>query len=244
MSTEPLKNRLHTKTLEAWVQLDDLDQQGGGVVSVQDLRGDVFDAIVIGEQARRHWMAGSNHFARTAPLEGPEESQAREEPIHIAITYEIDGTITAYREGIPYGKPYPSDGPVVFESGKCQILFGNRHGEPARGHLLRGRIEAAALCDRALTPEEIADSASGDPRRVSQKGMEAAMTEEERKLFQKHRSIVDALEASLTDLKSESGGCSAGPLSRMPFSTSKSFSSSADPSPPTSRTAPTLRCHP
>ncbi len=206
VSTEPLKNRLHTKTLEAWVQLDDLDQQGGGVVSVQDLRGDVFDAIVIGEQARRHWMAGSNHFARTAPLEGPEESQAREEPIHIAITYEIDGTITAYREGIPYGKPYPSDGPVVFESGKCQILFGNRHGEPARGHLLRGRIEAAALYDRALTPEEIADSASGDPRRVSQKDMEAAMTEEERKLFQKHRSIVDALEASLTDLKSESGG--------------------------------------
>ena len=36
------------KTLEAWVQLSDLQQRGGGVLGVQTLDGSVFDAIVFG----------------------------------------------------------------------------------------------------------------------------------------------------------------------------------------------------
>ena len=42
--TAPLKRAIREKTLEAWVQLDTLDQRGGGVMSLQTPNGAVFDA--------------------------------------------------------------------------------------------------------------------------------------------------------------------------------------------------------
>src|SRR5262249_13771565 len=49
-STPTLAKTLDAKTLEAWVRLDNLTQSGGGVVSVQTTDGNLFDAIVFGEQ--------------------------------------------------------------------------------------------------------------------------------------------------------------------------------------------------
>ena len=53
------------KTLAAVVQLDNLDQQGGGVINIQSSNGIIFDAIVYGERDSRLWMPGSNGFVRT-----------------------------------------------------------------------------------------------------------------------------------------------------------------------------------
>ncbi|MSR37585.1 MAG: DUF1553 domain-containing protein [Planctomycetes bacterium] len=155
VSTAPLRKTVREKTLLAVVQVDNLSQQGGGVISLQDLEGTEFDALVFGEQDPGQWLAGSNLFTRTQSFHGPWESSANDRPVHLALVYADDGTITAYRNGEPYGSPYKTSGPVTFTRGKAQILIGLRHGTPAEGRLLKGRIHHAALFDRALSSNEI-----------------------------------------------------------------------------------------
>ena len=181
VATAPLARTVRAKTLEAWVQLNNLEQQGGGVMAVQDLSGDVFDAIVIGEQQSGHWLAGSDNFKRTRPFDGPPEDEGREAPVHLAIVYSDDGMITGYRNGQPYGKSYQSGSLVTFEAGKSQVLFGNRHGTPGGNKNLDGKIFRARLHDRALTADEVAASAVGEKGFVSQKELLAAMTDSERR---------------------------------------------------------------
>jgi hypothetical protein len=141
------------------VKLDNLTQQGGGVMTVQTPDGAVFDAIVFGEQQPKHWLAGSDFFRRTNPLQGPEETTAVERPVHLAVTYHSDGTIAAYREGRPYGKPYKIDPLPRFEAGKAVAAFGVRHGDPGGNRMLAGTLVQARLYDRALTVSEVAASA-------------------------------------------------------------------------------------
>ncbi len=74
--TSPLKQKLKTKTIEVWVQLDNLSQRGGGAISVQTLDGFVFDSIVFGEREPGRWMAGSDFFRRTGALTGAIETDA------------------------------------------------------------------------------------------------------------------------------------------------------------------------
>ena len=159
VSTPALKTGLKQKTLEAWVQLETPDQSGGGVISVQTTDGVVFDAIVYGEREPRRWMAGSNGFTRTAPFNGFDETEATGRFIHVAIVYAADGTITAYREGQPYGQPYRPGDLQVFAPDTVQVLFGLRHGPPGGNRLLQGRIERARLYDQTLSADEVAASA-------------------------------------------------------------------------------------
>ncbi len=120
--TEPFTKDITEKTLEAWVRVSNLDQRGGGVLSVQTEDGAVFDAIVFGEKEPRHWLAGSNNFVRTQTFSGKEETQTK--TVHFAITYAKDGTIAAYRNGQPYGKPYQTETPARFSKGQSRIAFG------------------------------------------------------------------------------------------------------------------------
>ncbi len=179
--SEPLSFGLQEKTLEAWVKLDNLTQQGGGVMTVQTPDGAVFDAIVFGEQQPKQWLAGSDFFRRTSPLQGPEEATAGEQPVHLALTYYADGTIAAYRDGRPYGKPYKSNGPARFEAGKTVAAFGVRHGAPGGNRMLAGTIVQARLYDRALTAAEVAASAKATAL-VTEAEIVARMPEENRKL--------------------------------------------------------------
>jgi hypothetical protein len=159
----PLPAGITAKTLEAWVMLDDLDQRGGGVVSLQSSDGAVFDAIVFGEREPGRWMAGSEGFRRTQSFGGAAETEATQSFVHVAITFAADGTVTAYRQGIPYGKSYRVEKPAVFPAdGQFQLLFGLRHTPAGGNKQLKGQILRANLYDRALTADEIARSA--DPR--------------------------------------------------------------------------------
>jgi hypothetical protein len=176
--TLPLKVSLREKTLEAWVRLDDLDQRGGGVMSIQTLNGSLFDAIVFGEREPGKWMAGSDSFQRTKNVGGPVEVEAKDRAVHVAIAYHADGTIALYRDGKPYGKSYKSSGPPTFLAGKASVVFGMRHHPPGGNRMLRGGIEAAHLYDRALTPGEIARSAASRGAFVA--AFHAAMTPSER----------------------------------------------------------------
>ncbi|MGE0607720.1 MAG: DUF1553 domain-containing protein [Pirellulales bacterium] len=159
VATAPLAVPLRAKTLEVWAALADLDQQGGGAISLQTMDGNTFDAIVFGERDKGQWMAGSNGFVRTQGFQAAVETQSSPELVQFIIVYAEDGTITGYRNGQPYGQPYKSAGLQPFEAGKSQIVFGLRHGPPGGNKMLRGEIDRAMLYDRALSPEEVAAAA-------------------------------------------------------------------------------------
>ena len=160
VATARRHTELKAKTLEAWVQLDGLGQRGGAAISVQNVDGGQFDAIVFGEREPGQWMAGSDRFVRTQSFGAATEQDAGGRFVHVAITYSEDGTITGYRDGRPYGTAYKT-GTSKFLSNNHQVVFGLRHGTSAGGgKMLAGKIDRAQLYDRALSAEEIALSAN------------------------------------------------------------------------------------
>ena len=106
-----LNLKLSSKTIEVWMQLDNLAQRGGGAMTIASRDGLVFDSIVYGEREPLRWMAGSEGFSRYQSVSGPAEKDALNRPVHIAITYEADGTIRVYRDGVPYGSAYKAAKP-------------------------------------------------------------------------------------------------------------------------------------
>jgi hypothetical protein len=195
--SEPLPRDLFEKTLEAWVKLDNLTQQGGGVMTVQALDGAVFDAIVFGERDPKQWLAGSDFFRRTTPFQGAVENDAAGRFVHFAIAYHAAGTITGYRDGKPYGKAYKSSGLARFEAGKTVAAFGVRHGSAGGNRMLAGTIQQARLYDRALSAQEVADSAAAT-QLILEADLAARLTPEVRKQR-------NELRARLAELTRETG---------------------------------------
>ncbi|GAB5406771.1 MAG: hypothetical protein Aurels2KO_50020 [Aureliella sp.] len=154
-----LKQPLSEKTLVAEVRLSNLTQRGGGVLTVQTPGGGIFDAVVFGEQRERHWLAGSNNFARTEPFAEANPETDADGWVHLALTYQsIDGgqvRISMFRNGKPYGKPYTK--PVqTFSADQWQVLIGLRHGTGATGNRpLQGTVRRAVVYDVALSTEQI-----------------------------------------------------------------------------------------
>jgi len=177
VETAPLKSPLRAKTLEAWVQLGNLNQKGGGVIGVQSNDGKFFDSIVFAERESRRWMPGSNGFVRTKSFGSPEENEAHKQPVHIAIIYQEDGTITGYRNGVPHGKSYKTR-PLDFPAESSQVIFGMRH-RGGGNNFLNGKIHRAQLYDRALRPDEIAASAGVESTFVSEPELVAMLGTEE-----------------------------------------------------------------
>lgn len=160
--SKPITIPLTERSFEILIQLDDLTQTGGGAMTLQTLDGNVFDSIVFGELAPRRWLAGSDFHRRTLPFGTDDEDLAQEEPVRLIYTYQKDGTIRAYRNGNPLGKPIRKDRPVTYQAHKSQVVFGLRHGTtPGGGRSLTGRIFEARLYDRALTEEEVIAAQTG-----------------------------------------------------------------------------------
>ncbi len=180
VQTTTLETPLAEKTLEAWVQLDNLTQRGGGAISIQTPGGQIFDSIVFGEREAGHWMAGSNGFVRTKSFAGAAEPRATLAPVHFAITYQADGTITGYRDGRLYGKSYKT-GFQRYAPRQAEIVFGLRHAPTGTNKMLSGRILEARLYDRALPPEAIAASAGKPSSFIQPRELLAAMTPVQRK---------------------------------------------------------------
>lgn len=180
VATELLGKDLTEKTLEAWVQLANLDQQGGGVMGVQSPDGAIFDTLTFGERDGGQWMAGSNFYSRTQSFHAPLEKEATTRWVHVAITYAADGTITAYRDGKPYGKAYKTTRVETFKRGEAQVIFGLRHSPSGGNKNLIGRILKANLYDRALSSAEIERSAATLGEMISESDLAAALTPEQR----------------------------------------------------------------
>lgn len=185
VKTTILNKEFGEKTLAAWVQLDGGDQRGGGVVTLA-ANGGGFDSIVYGEKDPKRWLAGSEGFKRTQSFGGEDESEATGQPVFVAITYGADGTITGFRNGQPYGKPYRKD-LRVFKADESHLLFGLRH-EPAGGtQFLRGRIDEVRIFDRALSHQEVAALAGVETNFVSDEELIAILSPAERELREKER---------------------------------------------------------
>ena len=175
VGTPPLSADISEKTLEVWVQLDNVDQRGGAAISIESRNGGVFDAVVFGEREPMRWMAGSNGFVRTDSFGGSTEADALERPVHVAIVYQKDGTIIGYRDGLAHGRPIRKSGLQPFKAEETEILFGLRHKPPGGNRFLKGRIHSAAFYDRALSPDEIAASAGNAPGYVSEGQLVASL---------------------------------------------------------------------
>jgi len=195
VSTAPLAMDVTEKTLEAWVSLPNLDQRGGGIISLQTLDGITFDAIVFAEREPKRWMAGSNGFVRTQSFGGPEEGESDSRLIHMAVVYAADGTITAYRNGRRYGEPYKSSGPVTYQAGNANVLFGLRHSPAGGNRLLAGSIDRAKLYNRALSPTEIAASADVPNNYIEEKEIVARLDSQQREQRDRLRFEIAHLES-------------------------------------------------
>ncbi|MDP1592253.1 MAG: DUF1553 domain-containing protein, partial [Prosthecobacter sp.] len=192
-----LPKQLKTKTLEAWVMLDNLTQRGGGVLTVQGKDGVLFDSIVFAEKTPAHWVAGSNFFDRSELFEGPPETEAATRPVHVAVVYQADGTITGYRDGKPYGRTYRKAPAATFEAEASQILLGCRHGSPSGNRALTGRIFRARLYDRALTSDEIAQTSRIESSTITESDILATLANDQRTQLARLQAQRDLLAQTL-----------------------------------------------
>ncbi len=171
VTTSPLQTDLLEKSLEVWVQLENLQQAGGAAMSIEARDGSVFDAIVFGERDPQQWMAGSNSFVRTDPFDGPSEEEAAGRPVHLVFTYASDGTIRAYRDGVEYGHSITKSPLHRYQKDNTDILFGLRHQPPGGNRFLTAKLYRAAVYARPLSVEEVIQSRDSFAEYVSEEAI-------------------------------------------------------------------------
>lgn len=204
-STPAIPKPITEKTLEAVVQLATLDQKGGGVITVQNSAGNIFDSIVFAERKANRWLSGSDRHTRTLDFNAPDENDAAKQSVHLAITYEADGTIRCFRNGEPWGNPIRKADAQTYAAKDTQVLFGLRHGKGTGGNrMLQGQVFEAALYDRVLTPDEISAAADGDRTFVSERDIDSALTEQQKSTKADLERSIAALESDAAALREKS----------------------------------------
>ena len=143
------------KTLLAWVAPANLNQQGGSVLTIQN--DAQFDAIVLGEQTRGKWMAGSDMFKRTQGKQDADtnatETAGPDTLVQLAIVYQ-DNDVRLYRNGEVYAQ-YTAKNVELLNDGNPLVVFGLRYIGARSGTTFAGAIEDARIYGRALTALEI-----------------------------------------------------------------------------------------
>jgi hypothetical protein len=177
--TGPVPVELREKTLEAWVTLADLEQRGGGALTVQSPDSAIFDSIVFGEREPGHWIAGSDFFNRTEDAHGTRETSRPDQLIHLVIVYRADNSIALYRNGVPYGRTYTRGKLTAFAANSARVVLGRRHLS-AGVTALRGEVEEARLYARALGPEEVLASFQAGFERPTEGELAALLAAEDR----------------------------------------------------------------
>jgi len=210
--TAPFTRDLREKTLEAWVALANLDQQGGGVLTVETSNGVFFEYIVFAEKEPRKWVNGSNNFRRSRTLDSIAETAKPGELIHVAVVYRPDNSAAFYRNGVLYAPAFTPTGEDsalrTFAAGASRVLLGRRHTGGGRAHLA-GEVDEARLYDRALTTEEITASFKAGPVGVSPEEIAKAMTPDQKA---KHAALTAELKTVRAELAAKSPSASEDAL--------------------------------
>jgi hypothetical protein len=193
--SSPLPRDVREKTLEVWLTLSNLTQQGGGSISLENSQGSNFDAIVFGERQPKKWTAGSSFFRRTRELKAPEESVNSLDLIHLAVVYRGDNSIALYRNGLPYSDAYTPTGEgaglQTYAANDARVLLGLRHTGAGNGYLA-GDIDEARLYDRALSAREIAASFRSGVSSITTEEIVQALSDDQRK---QRTSLLAALQS-------------------------------------------------
>jgi hypothetical protein len=161
MVTLPFAETIAEKTLVSWVSLTDLDQPGGGsALSIQfaGQGAQGFDGIVYAERVPGQWMNGSNFFQRSVPDNfGELETVTDPGEVMMAITYDLDDSITIYRDGQLYADEVDASLGVLntYEADLSNAIIGRRHD--GAGSPLAGSINEARIYNTALGADEILD---------------------------------------------------------------------------------------
>eukprot|EP00466_Bigelowiella_natans_P019906 jgi/Bigna1/69089/fgenesh1_pg.8_\ len=122
----PFTTAVLTKTIMIWCQVGNIKQRGGGLFCVQADGNGCYDGIVYGEHSPETWGIGSEFNKRSSHIKGLKEQDSKN-TIHLAVSYEADGTITIYRNGERYGNRIrKSTNPLPVLSKKGVVLFGLR----------------------------------------------------------------------------------------------------------------------
>ncbi|MCB1106181.1 MAG: hypothetical protein KDK74_15750, partial [Cephaloticoccus sp.] len=150
------------------------------------------------------WVAGSDRFTRSAPFNGTDETDAATAGlVHVAITYAADGTVTGYRDGQPYGKPFRVAPLADYPAHEGQLLLGCRHGRGGGNRLLTGRIARARFYDRALSAEEIARTRSLEDTTLREADLIAALSPAQRTELENLRRELASIESQLQTTRSQ-----------------------------------------
>ena len=156
--SELIESEVGEKTLEVWLEVTSVPEKALTVMEIRSLsgyRGASVDGIrfVPGESPR--WENYSVGRFRSKNPGGSDEGIEPGKRVHVAISYQQDGTIAIYQDGSLYGKPYRPDDTVpagrlqIYRSGDALVRFA------ANPHL---RISEARLYDHALSAEQVESS--------------------------------------------------------------------------------------
>jgi hypothetical protein len=195
LQSAPLTFELKAKTLEVVCQVHQLEERGGGVMGVQG-PGDFFDTIVLGERKPKHWISGSNGFARTDDFGDSTAETKQGQWIHLAMVYTADGTTTLYRDGEIYGKPF-NRGLATFPAEQTSILFGLRHLPAGGNKFLSITLDHARLYDRALSVEEVRAAPAGQSFVITEAELRQAMSVDQRGRYDQLRTALEKDKGSL-----------------------------------------------
>jgi hypothetical protein len=196
LESKKLPVDLKSKTLEVWCKVHDINQTGGGVMGIQG-PGDLFDTIVLGERKPKHWISGSNGFARTEDFDDSTPEEVAMTELHLIMVYGEDGTTTLYRNGRPYGKPFRKNA-ATFLKNQTSVIFGLRHFPAGGNKHLSVSLARARLYDRALTPEEAAASADGSGYIANDELLQAMTPEQQEKKAALAKSLEESQKALRT----------------------------------------------
>jgi sucrose-6-phosphate hydrolase SacC (GH32 family) len=147
---------LRDKTLVVWAAASNLDQRGGGVLSIQR-PGAGFDSVVLGELAPARWMAGSEFFHRTRADQSawPAETAGPGTFTQIAVAYR-GKHVAIHRDAKLYAEYDMETEPAAFDDSSF-VLLGLRHIELAGGGpTFHGQVEDARIYPVALDADALA----------------------------------------------------------------------------------------
>ena len=145
--SESVQNQIQEKTFCAWVKLSNVNQSGGGIVSIQTPSGSMFDAMVYNE-LNNGWFFGSDNFSRSSTsnyMEGDTQQW-----VHMVFTYQ-SLNFKMYRNGMliytdNQFQSYQFNSDAIF-------LIGLRH-YGSNGYF-NGKIDDVAIYNRSLSASEI-----------------------------------------------------------------------------------------
>ena len=145
-ATTLFSTNLTSKTLSAWCKLESTSQTGGGVITIENSDGSVFDSIVY-NQTGNGWGFGSESFNRSTWSGISETSTSTW--VHIAASYE-SGNNKLYRNG----QLILTNTSATYNfTSNTRIMMGRRNTGVSA--VFNGNIAQGLVYNRALSAAEI-----------------------------------------------------------------------------------------